>query len=88
MKRLWVLPLAALLCGRPVNPPRLKPPLAAAEKGSCLEGAQQAFLLAYAHRDESARESLGFLKKAEAQLRHCEDSLLRSRIEELKSSFP
>lgn len=86
MKRLWVLPLAAILCGRPVDPPRLKEPFLPT-KDFCLEGAKATYLLAYAYRQESEEKSRQLLSRANRLLSRCENSILRERIEELRSSF-
>jgi hypothetical protein len=83
MRRLWVLPLAAILCGRPVNPPRLKAPLPAAE--GCAE-AQKFFLLAYAYRLESPAQSRRLLDQAGNKLEKCGEPLLQLQINELKGS--
>jgi hypothetical protein len=85
MKRLWVLPLAAILCGRPVNPPRLKPALAAPQEG-CLANSRKHFLLAYAYRHESLARVRIFLAQASEELKQCEESRLRSRIDDLRNS--
>lgn len=86
MKRLWILPLAALLCGRPVSPPRLKPSLSSATQ-PCQSNAQKYYLLAYAFREESPEKSRQYLNRAGEQLKPCEEPLLRARITELRSSF-
>lgn len=87
MKRLWVLPLAAILCGQPVNPPHLKPPLAES-RNPCLASAQKSFLMAFAYRGESPEKSRRFLSIAEHELLHCEEPVLRARLSELKSLSP
>lgn len=87
MKRLWVLPLAAILCGRPVNPPRLKSPIPLAKEG-CLASAEKHFLLAYAYQEESPAHSRHWRQLAEKELGNCDEPTLRARIRELRNSAP
>lgn len=88
MKKLWILPLAALLCGSPVDPPRLKAPLPGYPKRSCEEAARREYLQAYAYREESGSRSLLHLARADSLLKKCEEPRLRSRWMTLRKSFP
>ena len=71
-KILLVLPLAAVLVGESVTPPRLKAPLPANAECATLPAAKAAYLRAYAFSQDDPEESTRWREKSHQLLQGCE----------------
>jgi hypothetical protein len=89
-KWLLVFPLAALIVGAPVMPPRMREPIPEIDDLICdYSAAKENYLLAYAYAREAPSRSLALLTRSEQERMNCaaDTSTLRSRILELRTSI-
>jgi hypothetical protein len=71
-KILFVLPLAAVLVGERVEPPRLKPALPTSANCATFTAAKAAYLHAYAFSEDDPEENMQWREKSHQLLQACE----------------
>lgn len=70
-KPLLAFPLAALICGKAVDPPKLKSPLPAIAKCIRATEAERKYLLAYAFRIDDTQKSVQLERELKEILDQC-----------------